>query len=422
VTQKRLNEPGANTARQESQGTHVDQHFKDLLEASSLGTPAARRIGSSTPAAVVDDVRRRRMERSPLQIPQRAIACPQLASTMLLSAANDRGARVAGEQPPAADRGGLANNSRRDPVVLVASSAHTVIDGQSRLAALAEPTAADVAEARTRYETLRTVLNQPPLQDRLMAGAEQQLTVLAVPPGAGKSMVLASCVAAACAPDQLPDRMPHHEADMPGRDSRIVVARYELATVRITIAYFILSAGIDFSLAKSGDAPGDPGAAGHRWTCWQIKRTFRCDDVFPADVRGVNYDQFLHRLRGDRRSAGGGVINLWYDSAAWSDCPQLPSPAAEWGSLLWLLWNQKDILQEERAARFLHDRTWFIAAGTHRFRRKATEMRNALYEIFRTSTAGHAPDLHDASGTSRQLFRQAGLPWMIRLGARRSRF
>jgi hypothetical protein len=47
----------------------VDQHFKDLLEASSLGTPAARRIRGSTNADVVEDVRRRRLERNPLQSP-----------------------------------------------------------------------------------------------------------------------------------------------------------------------------------------------------------------------------------------------------------------------------------------------------------------------------------------------------------------
>jgi WD domain, G-beta repeat len=37
----------------------VDQYFKGLIEASSLGTPAARRIRSSTPSEVIDDVRRR---------------------------------------------------------------------------------------------------------------------------------------------------------------------------------------------------------------------------------------------------------------------------------------------------------------------------------------------------------------------------
>jgi hypothetical protein len=66
VTRKRVGESGVGTAQE---GTDVDQHFKGLLEASSLGTPAARRIRSSTPAAVVQDVRRRRMERSSLQVP-----------------------------------------------------------------------------------------------------------------------------------------------------------------------------------------------------------------------------------------------------------------------------------------------------------------------------------------------------------------
>jgi hypothetical protein len=47
----------------------ADQHFKDLLEASSLGTPAARRIRGSTNADVAEDVKRRRQERNPLQSP-----------------------------------------------------------------------------------------------------------------------------------------------------------------------------------------------------------------------------------------------------------------------------------------------------------------------------------------------------------------
>jgi len=44
---------------QELQGAIVDQEFRDLLEASSLGGPAARRIRSLTPDRTVEDVRRR---------------------------------------------------------------------------------------------------------------------------------------------------------------------------------------------------------------------------------------------------------------------------------------------------------------------------------------------------------------------------
>ena len=43
----------------ELQGVMVDQEFRDLLEASSLGSPAARRIRSLTPDRAVEDVRRR---------------------------------------------------------------------------------------------------------------------------------------------------------------------------------------------------------------------------------------------------------------------------------------------------------------------------------------------------------------------------
>jgi outer membrane protein OmpA-like peptidoglycan-associated protein len=62
MTYKRPNEQDAGTPFQESHGVNVDQSFKDLLEASSLGTQAARRIRSSTSTEVVDDVRLR-MER-----------------------------------------------------------------------------------------------------------------------------------------------------------------------------------------------------------------------------------------------------------------------------------------------------------------------------------------------------------------------
>jgi WhiB family transcriptional regulator, redox-sensing transcriptional regulator len=54
-----LDNPDVGTERQESLASDLDQHFMDLLEASSLGTPAASRIRAATSANVVDDVRRR---------------------------------------------------------------------------------------------------------------------------------------------------------------------------------------------------------------------------------------------------------------------------------------------------------------------------------------------------------------------------
>lgn len=59
VARNRLGSPDVGTGRQESLEENVDQYFKDLLEASSLGTPAASRIREATPGNVVDDVRRR---------------------------------------------------------------------------------------------------------------------------------------------------------------------------------------------------------------------------------------------------------------------------------------------------------------------------------------------------------------------------
>ena len=50
---------GAGTSQRESLGAGVDQYFTDLLEESSLGTPAAGQIRRQTGRNVVDDVRRR---------------------------------------------------------------------------------------------------------------------------------------------------------------------------------------------------------------------------------------------------------------------------------------------------------------------------------------------------------------------------
>jgi WhiB family redox-sensing transcriptional regulator len=54
-----LDNPDAGTEPHQSLEFDPDQHFMDLLGASSLGTPAASRIRAATPANVVDDVRRR---------------------------------------------------------------------------------------------------------------------------------------------------------------------------------------------------------------------------------------------------------------------------------------------------------------------------------------------------------------------------
>ena len=51
--------PDVSAVRHQPLEASVDQHFKDLLEASSLGTPAANQIRAGTPADVVHEVRRR---------------------------------------------------------------------------------------------------------------------------------------------------------------------------------------------------------------------------------------------------------------------------------------------------------------------------------------------------------------------------
>jgi hypothetical protein len=82
------------TARCQSPESDVDQRFKNLLEASSLGTPAARRIRSSAPADIVEDVRRRVMERSSPQIlPGRT------ASIQVLPAAASHDAHLVAGRP-----------------------------------------------------------------------------------------------------------------------------------------------------------------------------------------------------------------------------------------------------------------------------------------------------------------------------------
>src|SRR5262249_29508613 len=77
VRKKRHSDPVMDTRHWESREMNADQHFMALLETSSLGTPAPRQIRSSTPADVVEDVRRRQAERHP---PQPA-ACQQPATT-----------------------------------------------------------------------------------------------------------------------------------------------------------------------------------------------------------------------------------------------------------------------------------------------------------------------------------------------------
>ena len=88
------------TARCESSKSDVDQRFKDLLEASSLGTPAAHRIRCSAPADIVEDVRLRVMERgSPQILPGHA------ASIQVLPAAAGHDAQLAAGQPQAQEPG-----------------------------------------------------------------------------------------------------------------------------------------------------------------------------------------------------------------------------------------------------------------------------------------------------------------------------
>lgn len=55
----KLGSPDVGTSQRESLEADVDQYFKDLIEASSLGTPAARRIRASASDAIVEDIRRR---------------------------------------------------------------------------------------------------------------------------------------------------------------------------------------------------------------------------------------------------------------------------------------------------------------------------------------------------------------------------
>jgi hypothetical protein len=57
VTQRKPGDQNANSARLES--LDASMNFEALLEASSLGTPAAARIRKATPASVVAEVRRR---------------------------------------------------------------------------------------------------------------------------------------------------------------------------------------------------------------------------------------------------------------------------------------------------------------------------------------------------------------------------
>jgi len=89
VTQERPDQGHVDTAASESSGAIMDKEFRDVLEASSLGTPAARRIRSMTPDEVVDDVYRRmgRRDQTSLQ--------PQSPAPTDLAAGTDKDVPVA---------------------------------------------------------------------------------------------------------------------------------------------------------------------------------------------------------------------------------------------------------------------------------------------------------------------------------------
>lgn len=137
---KRLSHPEVSLAHQESQGTNVDQRFKDLLEASSLGTPAARRIISSTPADVVDDVRSRQTEHNPPATQERLTA----AQCQLVPAAARQAPQAATEQDTIVQpvlgrfvrRFGSVFRTRRNcrPQVICIVPAPSPADGRAHLA------------------------------------------------------------------------------------------------------------------------------------------------------------------------------------------------------------------------------------------------------------------------------------------------
>jgi hypothetical protein len=362
----------------------VDQHFKDLLEASSVGTSAARRIRSSTPADVVEDVRRRLMERNPLQARARAAA----ARSQLLSAAADGGAHVAAEQPPgirpavgrtAPGRRSVlrTSDSRRDPVVFAASSTRTLVDGRSRLSALIRLaiTADDLAGATARCQALRVFLDR----SAEITGDRSGISAEAVTP-----------IDHATA-DQRPDQVLYHEADAPGlteRGSPITAVWRNFQTAHIMIVDLSPSTALattDPSIAESVGTPDVPDGVHHA--------AARYPDLAAVDVYGVNYDEALaclHELLSDCPPVAAAVIQLgaWHDSAAENPRMSAPTVLSTDTGYLWYInrlpvhawlrpevgertvralpsqsqWDQQDVVHERKMAQLMYE-TWADSGG-----------------------------------------------------------
>ena len=146
----------------------MDQRFKNLLEASSLGIPAASWIRSSTPADIVEDVRRRVMERRSLQILPRHITSIQ---TWPATAGHD--AQLAAGQPrtkeptAAAEQGILVGPTEVKPPQRAAAGA-----GPTEPEDLAGPAAAQAAFTRLESQSdtmpaARRSLSKRPARGRL---------------------------------------------------------------------------------------------------------------------------------------------------------------------------------------------------------------------------------------------------------------
>ncbi len=113
----------------------MDQSFKDLLEASSLGTPAARRIRSSTPSEVVDDVRLRMEHRRELPLREASAAHHRLTPAKIIGELLTSHPEAASPLAEASHRRTLADRSAAHTTKkLAAAQAARIADERARIA------------------------------------------------------------------------------------------------------------------------------------------------------------------------------------------------------------------------------------------------------------------------------------------------
>jgi hypothetical protein len=338
------------TAHQESQENNVDQHFEALLEASSLGTPAARRIRSSTPADVVEDVRRRMKRNSQEDPQQRPLARPQPVSA---AADGKTGAAAAQLDRLQHARGGahVASGAPSYPGVLVASSGQPLADERELLVErtlLDEPMQVTVVGSFKSGKS--TLLNALLADQDLPAGPAKSSDITIYDRDGVREH---ADILPGKALDLLADRMPQLKADAP-RARRPLIAVFYVVVYDPSAA--AATRALRFMLAEpESPLTGFSGVPDARVTLWDHgdRGVFHMTQIltnwlpaggpetgFPAvRLHQVIYDKtlqaLLHQLRTRPPMAAAELVrlielNLPAKNAAGSGTPGMPDLADIW--------------------------------------------------------------------------------------------